>query len=860
MTICENADLNRVAIVVPEQQPDVSEELSVESLLRNCGEEDESVERAFFLPNPGKHETLCFVILLEQTNHVTKYSKVTIRDAVVFRAHYASLRFCFRYYGKEKKLELEVFRDFLSVHEKIGFEYAEQESFSEDEQEELLAHYQEITGEAQESLSMISLLFDTGMANNADFKNSCQTIKDAIAKCHSKKNIFFSISKLDDAGMMNPVLIDGRSVSADTRAVNREIDRLSIGNDRTAPNPFDTVFQTLQQIQKLPSAQVTYGVLLISDYLHFSFDTLGRLQEALKKMEQTWFFSMPRMPDASGNGYQSNKICTNFMMFLMNTDMIAEQTAVDEPELESNQPKPEKKPAVLLTKRGQPKAEQKPEQPISPKADTATGAQQNPEPVKAVGISKKSEKPEKNQKPEEPKMPAKPKEPVRPGKPKKTEQSMKWTDALKFMIMGVVLCIVVGGAGIVISQVLKQNSSTDDLTADNFEDTKTPGPREEDGHVVPVYTDRDETVGFSEAPEEYDMEIQTSPEEPYTEVQLPPETTAGVNAVRYGDYTVIMGKCTWEEAEALCVKNGGHLASVHSEEDWNAILQAITSAKTYNPDLKYLWLGGTSELQGNLLRFTWTDQTDTSYLNSCSHWYYNSRTGLSEPSGYDADTGKREPYLLMWTIASGDSEWSLNDVYDVSDVLQYTSGNMGFVMEYPLTSGSSSASAVTEPALTQPPPTEAVELNPNFKYAEASSTRAEIRTSSKTYRYDAANVLSTDQNICWVEGTEGDGLGETITVYADSPQTIKSICIYNGLCDSQDYFYRNNRVNQCRITFDDGSSFETELSGEWSSRAKRLILIEPIESQSVTLEILSVFPGNGDEHDTAITGIYISAE
>ena len=89
--------------------------------------------------------------------------------------------------------------------------------------------------------------------------------------------------------------------------------------------------------------------------------------------------------------------------------------------------------------------------------------------------------------------------------------------------------------------------------------------------------------------------------------------------------------------------------------------------------------------------FSWVDGSETAYImGNEAHWYYNERIDVREPSGYDAYeyymNGKliREPYLLLWNIAPNGhagSEWSLNDVPDVSSYKEYKTTNMGFVME-----------------------------------------------------------------------------------------------------------------------------------------------------------------------------------
>lgn len=178
----------------------------------------------------------------------------------------------------------------------------------------------------------------------------------------------------------------------------------------------------------------------------------------------------------------------------------------------------------------------------------------------------------------------------------------------------------------------------------------------------------------------YETETAATETEPTTEAPLPHE------------YHFVTGKYTWEEAEQICESCGGHLATIHSEEDWNAILSAVEIGKQSQPDLKFVWLGATSYLTDEMtVIFSWVDGSETNYIMSDeAHWYYNSRIDVREPSGYDAyeyvtnGTLVREPYLLLWNIAprgGSSSEWSLNDVPDVSGYKEYKDSNMGFVMQ-----------------------------------------------------------------------------------------------------------------------------------------------------------------------------------
>uniref|UniRef100_A0A7I5EBT5 C-type lectin domain-containing protein n=1 Tax=Haemonchus contortus TaxID=6289 RepID=A0A7I5EBT5_HAECO len=67
----------------------------------------------------------------------------------------------------------------------------------------------------------------------------------------------------------------------------------------------------------------------------------------------------------------------------------------------------------------------------------------------------------------------------------------------------------------------------------------------------------------------------------------------------------------WDDAEAFCVEQGGHLASVHSEQENTFVANlARTNKKLTDPD-ELTWIG--LHAVGN--EWKWTDNTKTDYIN-----------------------------------------------------------------------------------------------------------------------------------------------------------------------------------------------------------------------------------------------------
>ena len=133
--------------------------------------------------------------------------------------------------------------------------------------------------------------------------------------------------------------------------------------------------------------------------------------------------------------------------------------------------------------------------------------------------------------------------------------------------------------------------------------------------------------------------------------------TAG-NAEKGEDhrYEIINERMTWAEAEAYCEAEGGHLATVGSEEEYAKILEAAGTTSR-----QVLWLGASRQSDGT---FRWVDGEELSYTD----WM----TG--EPNNETGD----EDYLVMFIV---NGEWVWSDV--PNDVSTYYGENtVGFVCEW----------------------------------------------------------------------------------------------------------------------------------------------------------------------------------
>lgn len=119
-------------------------------------------------------------------------------------------------------------------------------------------------------------------------------------------------------------------------------------------------------------------------------------------------------------------------------------------------------------------------------------------------------------------------------------------------------------------------------------------------------------------------------------------------------YVVVDQAMTWEQAKAYCEQNGGHLAVVQTEDDWNRVLALMKA-----DGRKVFWLGA-SRVNGN---FQWVDGSALSYSAFAS----------GEPNNETGD----ENYLAVF---NSNDNWGWYDVpNDLSSF--YKPERMAFVME-----------------------------------------------------------------------------------------------------------------------------------------------------------------------------------
>jgi len=147
----------------------------------------------------------------------------------------------------------------------------------------------------------------------------------------------------------------------------------------------------------------------------------------------------------------------------------------------------------------------------------------------------------------------------------------------------------------------------------------------------------------------------------------------------------------------------------------------------------------------------------------------------------------------------------------------------------------------------------------------ASSTLA----SQGSFDYSPNNISSGERSNAWVEGVEGDGIGEYVEVTQmcqDGGEDIETdiefteLCIVNGYAATQKNWEENNRVKELQMYFDDkyvGTLvLEDTIKPQYFDISSLKLKVANGEKAKFKFEIADVYKGNKYD-DTCLTGLLI---
>ena len=127
-----------------------------------------------------------------------------------------------------------------------------------------------------------------------------------------------------------------------------------------------------------------------------------------------------------------------------------------------------------------------------------------------------------------------------------------------------------------------------------------------------------------------------------------------------------------------------------------------------------------------------------------------------------------------------------------------------------------------------------------FSSASASS---ELKEGDITFRagYAIDDKTKTDRPRPWVEGVEGSGIGETLTLRFDGKEWINMLSFRLGYARDQARYDKNNRPKELRVSFSDGTAYNCyfdDINAEQTIRFSETII-----TKYVKIEISDVFKG-----------------
>lgn len=132
----------------------------------------------------------------------------------------------------------------------------------------------------------------------------------------------------------------------------------------------------------------------------------------------------------------------------------------------------------------------------------------------------------------------------------------------------------------------------------------------------------------------------------------------------------------------------------------------------------------------------------------------------------------------------------------------------------------------------------------------ASSTLPDSQDNS----YDVLQIVDGSKETAWIEGAEGEGIGEKFGIIFDKECSFKGFIINAGYQKSEDIYYKNSRPKTIRVEFSDGTQLDYEL--EDKCEEQKIVFPNEVKADSFFIIILSVYEGSRYE-DTAISELSV---
>ena len=135
-------------------------------------------------------------------------------------------------------------------------------------------------------------------------------------------------------------------------------------------------------------------------------------------------------------------------------------------------------------------------------------------------------------------------------------------------------------------------------------------------------------------------------------------------------------------------------------------------------------------------------------------------------------------------------------------------------------------------------PVQITELTEQTNVTASSVHPPEQTNSFGLVRFDPSNVLDHNPVTSWVEGADGPGIGEHITLEFPTTMTITRLNFDIGFDRDAQIFGANNRVRRVQIAFSDGTITNADFTDQHGMQS---VPIEHVATTSIMITIEDVY-------------------
>ena len=161
----------------------------------------------------------------------------------------------------------------------------------------------------------------------------------------------------------------------------------------------------------------------------------------------------------------------------------------------------------------------------------------------------------------------------------------------------------------------------------------------------------------------------------------------------------------------------------------------------------------------------------------------------------------------------------------------------------------------------------AVDAERELRIKSASASSTLVASSVDGMTYVAENLYDDDFSTPWVEGADGVGIGEKITIKLDGVHEVRSLFIYNGILKSKRRCMINGQVTKIEIDWGNGNKQTADVDVVNYPEEEKAILLSDLtpayiqpdkecKTDTITITILGAMAGSKYE-DVGISEIKV---